>query len=229
LTTDVSVGLSEAVTTLEETASPKRRLRGSERRQRIEDAAAEVLATRGYDATTLAEIAAAAGVTRTVLYDHFSSKRVLYLHVLATQNAAMLSSVAAGITGSGGGRDRMRATVEAYLRFARDHATSRKLLVDPVPAGDDELDQVRQAYWDSRVQAVAAMLGPDLALTGVDVGSPEVAVMVELLITGVDGVAQWWTRHPDVSLEVVVEAAVRLLWNGMPNVGGALMLPLGRS
>jgi hypothetical protein len=63
----------------------------------------------------------------------------------------------------------------------------------------------------------------------VDVGSPEVAVMVELLITGVDGVAQWWTRHPDVSLEVVVEAAVRLLWNGMPNVGGALMLPLGRS
>ena len=61
------------------TDTVRRRLSGPARRQRIEAAAVEVFAERGYDATSVGEIATAAGVTRTVLYDHFRSKRELYL------------------------------------------------------------------------------------------------------------------------------------------------------
>ncbi|HET7689912.1 MAG TPA: helix-turn-helix domain-containing protein [Nocardioidaceae bacterium] len=207
------------VTTTVDDVPARRRLRGAERRQVIEDAAVEVFATRGYDAATLGEIAAAAGVTRTVMYDHFTSKRILYLHVLGTQNAAMLRSVAAGITGSGSARDRLRATVAAYLRFAADHPAARKLLVDPIPVGDEELDAVIRGYWDARVGAVSSMLGPDLERAGLSLDSPDVAVIVELLITGVDGVAQWWARNRHVPLEQAVDSASRLLWNGMPRMG----------
>ncbi|WP_377323385.1 TetR/AcrR family transcriptional regulator [Pimelobacter simplex] len=115
------------------TPSVRRRLTAPARRERIEAAAVEVFAGRGYDAASVGAIAAAAGVSRTVLYDHFRDKRALYLHVLGTENAAMLAEVGAGITGAGAGRARMRATVAAYLSFAQQRPAARRLLVDPVP------------------------------------------------------------------------------------------------
>lgn len=201
-------------------AGPRRRLTAAQRRQRIEAAAVEVFAERGYDATTLGEVAAAADVARSVLYDHFRDKRRLYLHVLSAENTAMLAQVTDGITAAGDGRDRMRATVAAYLTYAREKPAGRRLLVDPVPSGDEELDQVIRGYRNARAQVVASLLAPDLARAGI-AGSPEVPVVVELLIAGVDGVARWWTDHPEAGLAEVVDAAVRLLWQGLPRFGDA--------
>lgn len=201
------------------TGTVRRRLSGPARRERIEAAAVEVFAERGYDASSVGEIAVAAGVTRTVLYDHFRSKRELYLQVLDSQNAAMLAEVGAGITGTGAGPDRLRSTVAAYLSFAQARPASRRLLVDPVPTGDPDLDRVIAAFRSARTQAVATMLAADLAQSGVDPGSTAAAVVVELLITGVDGVARWWQEHPGTSLEEVTDIAARLLWNGLPRLG----------
>lgn len=198
----------------------RRRLSAPARRERIEAAAVEAFAARGYDATSVGEIAGAAGVSRTVLYDHFRSKRELYLHVLDTQNAAMLAEVGTGITGAGAGRDRMRATVVAYLAFARERPAARRILVDPIPTGDPELDRALHTFRSARTQAVAAMLAPDLARAGLAPGSTSAAVVVELLITGVDGVARWWQDHPGVTLEEVSDVAARLLWSGLPHLGG---------
>lgn len=180
-----------------------------------------MFADRGYDAATLGEIAGAAGVTRTVLYDHFGSKRELYLHVLAVQNAALLAEVGAAITGAGPGRERLHATVAAYLAFAQERPAARRLLVDPVRSGDAGLEQVQDGYRTARAQATALMLAPDLARTGLTGRSTEAAIVVELLIAGVDGVARWWRDHPAVSLGEVTDVAARLLWSGLPHAGDA--------
>jgi AcrR family transcriptional regulator len=55
---------------------------GNVRALRIEDAAARLFAEQGYAPTLLDEIAAAAGVTKPVLYRHFDSKQALYLALL---------------------------------------------------------------------------------------------------------------------------------------------------
>ena len=197
----------------------RRRMSGPARRQRIEAAAVEVFAERGYDAASVGEIATAAGVSRTVLYDHFRSKRELYLQVLDSQSAAMLAGVGAGITGAGAGPDRLRSTVRAYLSFAHERPAARRLLVDPIPTGDPELDQVLAAYRTARTQAVGTMLAPDLRRAGVEAGTVEASVLVELLINGVDGVARWWQHHRATDLEQVTDIASRMLWNGLPRAG----------
>src|SRR5690606_34726241 len=143
----------------------------------------------------------------------FRSKREHYLHVLEVENAAMLAEVGAGITGTGAGEDRLRATVAAYLSFVRRRPAARRLLVDPVPTGDAELDRVIAAHRSARAQAVTAMLAPDLARSGLAAGSIQAAVVVELLIGGVDSVARWWQEHPATTLEEVTETAARLIWN----------------
>lgn len=207
-----------------ETASvniPRRRLRGAERRARVEGAALEAFAHRGYDATSYGEIAAAAGVTRTVLYDHFPTKRALFLHVLATQHALMMGAIAEGITSEGGPRDRVRATIAAYLEFTRAHPATRRLLLDPIPSGDPELDEVVRGYLGARADAISTLLSADLARAGVDLRSTSLPVIVAVVSGASDGLAQWWALHPHVPLDEVVDAAVRLLWNGLPRAGEA--------
>lgn len=176
-------------------------------------------ALRGYDATSLGEIATAAGVTRTVMYDHFPDKRALYLHVLASQQELMLDEIAGGITSEGEPRDRVRATFAAYLRFTRDHPATRRLLLDPIPSGDSELDEVVHTYLQARADAIGALISADLARAGVDLGSVSLPVMVAAVSGAADGLAQWWALHPRTPLAAVADAATRLLWNGLPRAG----------
>lgn len=49
--------------------------RGAERRDLIEQAAARLFAERGYEDTSLEDVATAAGISRPVIYDHFATKR----------------------------------------------------------------------------------------------------------------------------------------------------------
>ena len=200
---------------------PRRRLRGADRRRRVEAAAVVAFANRGYDATSLGEIASEAGVTRTVMYDHFPTKRALFLEVLASQHELMLTEIARGITSEGGPRDRVRATLASYLRFTREHPATRRLLLDPIPSGDPELDLVVRGYLDDRADAISGLLSADLAGAGVDLGSTSLPVVVAVVSGAADGLAQWWALHPDTPFDEVVDAATRLLWNGLPRAGDA--------
>ena len=150
---------------------PRRRLRGpSAGADRT--AAVVAFANRGYDATSLGEVASAAGVTRTVMYDHFPTKRSLFLQVLDSQHQLMLSEIARGITSEGGPRERVRATLASYLRFTREHPAARRLLLDPIPSGDPELDLVVRGYLEDRSNAISGLLATDLAGAGVDLDRP---------------------------------------------------------
>jgi len=61
---------------------PGRRLPRAERREQILAAATQVFARAGFAATSLDEVAAAAGISRAILYRHFDSKTDLYRAVL---------------------------------------------------------------------------------------------------------------------------------------------------
>jgi AcrR family transcriptional regulator len=59
-----------------------RRLTAGQRRRQLVAVALELFARRGYRATTMDDIAEAAGVTKPLVYQHFSSKRALYLELV---------------------------------------------------------------------------------------------------------------------------------------------------
>jgi AcrR family transcriptional regulator len=72
--------------------------RGEETRSHILDVAGELFAERGYDATSVADICAQAGVTKGAFYHHFESKQAVFLEL----------------------RDRWLSPLEAQLNLARD-------------------------------------------------------------------------------------------------------------
>ncbi|MGA5344134.1 TetR/AcrR family transcriptional regulator [Streptomyces griseoincarnatus] len=57
----------------------ERRLSGAERRAQLVGIARDVIATEGTDALTLAYLASRAGISKPVVYDHFSSRSALLL------------------------------------------------------------------------------------------------------------------------------------------------------
>ncbi|MFC4588794.1 TetR/AcrR family transcriptional regulator [Sphaerisporangium corydalis] len=196
-------------------------MRGSARRARITEGALTVFAARGYHATAMEEIATAAGVTRSVLYDHFPSKRVLLITVLQEQNALLVEHVGARISGSGSPGHRLRATLDAYFSFAEDRPAARRLLFDHTDEDDPEIKAVRWGIREARTRAVAAMLARDLGRLGLDPETEIAQAVVELLISGTDGLAQWWARHPAVSRDDLVTAAMRVLWSGLSQLPDA--------
>ncbi|ROO85245.1 TetR family transcriptional regulator [Actinocorallia herbida] len=196
-------------------SSPRARMRAPERRALITAAALESFAVKGYEGTSLGDIAKAAGVSRTVMYDHFPSKRVLLLAVLHEENAKLVEFVASRITASGSARERMRGTVDAYFSFAESRPKSRRVLFDLVIEDDPEISTVRQGIRDARLRAVAAMLASDMREIGVDPAEPAVEAMVEFIISGLDGVSRWWERKPQTPRQSLVEGVMWLLWTGL--------------
>ena len=67
------------------------RLPADQRRQQLLDVARDVFAERGFHATSMDEIAEAAGVTKPVLYQHFPSKRSLYVELLTDTGDQLLA------------------------------------------------------------------------------------------------------------------------------------------
>src|SRR3974377_2499848 len=72
---------------------PIRRLSGGERRRQLFDVALRLFAERGYRATTMDDVAEAAGVTKPLVYKQLFSKRALYLELVDSVAQELLDAV----------------------------------------------------------------------------------------------------------------------------------------
>src|SRR5207244_8199054 len=90
----------------------KRRIPGPERREQILATARRVFATRGYEGFNVDEVAALVGVSKPVLYRHFSGKRDLYHAVLEEHLAELIRRLWVALSSSPDPRARLRACLE---------------------------------------------------------------------------------------------------------------------
>ena len=132
------------------TTPRRRRLRPEQRRELIVAAAAAEFGRRGFRDARLSDIAAAAGTTKAVIYDHFASKEALHAEVLAFTVRDFGAAVGAAVLKGATPLDRLRSGFEAYFRFCDERPDARLLLFrDPTAGGDVARSQ-------SRAQATAA-------------------------------------------------------------------------
>ena len=74
-------------------------------------------AERGFYATAMDDIAAAAGVTKPVLYQHFPSKRALFVELLDDVGRQLLDELTEATSRANTGRERVEEGFRAYFRF----------------------------------------------------------------------------------------------------------------
>src|SRR3954470_7203907 len=139
------------------------RLPAVRRRRQLLDVALEVFAERGVHGTSMDEVAEAAGVTKPVLYQHFGSKRDLYLQLLDDVGQRLLEDVQKATAAAGGPRQQVASGFEAYFRFVADHESAFRLLFggDGREADREFADAVRRVE-DAMADAVALLIEADI-------------------------------------------------------------------
>ncbi|BBX85514.1 TetR family transcriptional regulator [Mycolicibacterium aubagnense] len=190
-------------------------MNGAQRRVLIVDAARTLLAERPYDDVSIADIAAEAGVTRTVVYDHFPSKKDLVLSFLADEVTALVAVLSERISGSTGTpRDRMAAVLDAHFEFLHTRPLAFRILALDSLA-DPEIAEVGLQLSQTADQALGAALAGDLASAGFTADSPLLEAKLVLLTSAIRGVSTWWLNHPEVSRREIVDTTTEWLWHGI--------------
>jgi AcrR family transcriptional regulator len=199
----------------------RRRLPAAERRTRIRDEAARLFADGGFEGTTIDGIAAAAGVSAPVIYDHFPSKRALYAELLELHAAALVDATTKTGPGESIG-DLLRSNTEAFFGFVEEHpAAWRMLFRDPAP--DPEIGALQrrvQAAATSRLAETLVARAEELQLTAEIERAAANELIAELGKSALNGMAAWWWDHREVPREALIAVAMDVLWTGLRELTG---------
>jgi AcrR family transcriptional regulator len=114
----------------------------ADRRDMLIETAIETFAKKGFYATTMEEVASAAGITKPVIYQHFESKRALYLAILNHVGTALLSAMSEATQGVMTPYLRFDRGFEAYFRFVYEHKTAFELIFASGPRRDPEFREI---------------------------------------------------------------------------------------
>lgn len=116
-------------------------------RERLLAAVVKVIAEKGYEATTVADILAEAGVGRESFYELFEDKRSCMLTAHAMLVDDLESQIRAAYTAPGPWLDRAGAGLAVVLDwFAADPAVGRFTLIEMGAIGPDSLERFNAAY-----------------------------------------------------------------------------------
>lgn len=185
-----------------------RRLSADARRSILLRQAKALFAERGYSATSIDDVARAAGVTKPVVYDHFASKRELYVALMHELRDELLERAARDLAHDAAPEERLAAAIEHYFQqVKRDPAIVELLFAQP--RQEPELMQ----EWE-RLQAEAiGQLKPLVRQLSPGLTPWQLNVAVHLLHHGLNATAQAWPRS--ASAREMAELVTRLLWSGL--------------
>ena len=185
------------------------RLAPRQRRDLILEAAGRLFGEHGYDGTRLDDIAAAAGVTKPVLYRHFDEKTALYLALLE-RHRDDLGSFADAIPATGTLEQRLRAVLDVWLSYVEAHAYAWRMLFRDTGGGP----RVQAFRLEVQGRARVTLAGLIRSLGGHSIPAREIEPLAELLRMGMASLALWWIDDPAASREAILDAMARV-WLGL--------------
>jgi len=191
------------------------RLPAARRRKQLLDVALQVFADRGFHPTSMNDLAEAAGVTKPVLYQHFGSKRELYVELLEEVGERLRAAIGKATSEADSPRAQVERGFAAYFRFVAEHQAAFMVLFGGGTRRDEEF-----AAFGLRVEeAIADTVAGLIDVPGLDADTRR------LLAHGIVGLAEATSRHwlreghagdPDELASRVAELA----WAGLRGISG---------
>lgn len=125
-----------------------RRLKAPQRREQLIEVATRLFAKWGYEATTTAAIAEAAGVTEPILYRHFDSKQDLFVAIVRSVSAQTMEHWKEIISGTDDPAEQIRQIAQAFPDHIRDLADAYHVLHGALATSRDKKVQavMREHY-----------------------------------------------------------------------------------
>lgn len=193
---------------------PRRRLAPEARRAQLLAVAEDVFARLGFQGTAVDDIAAAAGVTRTLIYKYFADKDEIYLECVRAAREVLDNAVVTAAGEYDAPEDQLRAGFTAYFTFVRDGGSKWDVLFGGGAAAAGSVADLSALFRYQTVEVIAALVrsaAPGLA--------EDSAVAYAHAISGAaEQTAKWWRRHAGTTIDVVVEQLMDVLWPGLERI-----------
>jgi AcrR family transcriptional regulator len=186
---------------------------GKERREQLLDIGRTLFAARGFDGTSVEEIADKAGVSKPVVYEHFGGKEGLYAVVVDREVSRLLDRITASLVGNHP-RELLEQAAGALLRYIEEETDGFRILVRDSPVASSS------GTFASMISDIATQVEHVLAgqfkARGFETklaGLYSQALVGMVALTG-----QWWLDARKPKRDDVAAHLVNLAWNGLSHL-----------
>nr|WP_201784760.1 TetR/AcrR family transcriptional regulator [Nonomuraea pusilla] len=183
---------------------------GSERREQLILISRTLFAEKGFDGTSIEEIAATAQVSKPVVYEHFGGKEGVYAVVVDREMQKLLGMITEALAAAHSLIKLERAAL-ALLQYIEESSEGFRILVRDSHAASGT------GTFASLISEIASqvedVLADEFAARGYD---PKLAPMYAQMLVGMVALTgQWWLDVRKPGREEVAAHLVNLAWNGL--------------
>ncbi len=174
--------------------------------------ALQAFSQTGYHAASMDDIAAAAGVTKPVLYQHFASKMDLYLAILDASLSDLLVAGRTALRSTSDNKQRVNSMARAYFTFVSSPTGAFRLVFESDLANDPAVRERMDAADLALAREAATVISEDTGL------SEHQALLIASGLQGMVQVAarRWQRDGPgDIDQDEAIELLMTLAWRGV--------------
>ncbi|MFI7318660.1 MULTISPECIES: TetR/AcrR family transcriptional regulator [Streptomyces] len=186
------------------------RMTGAERREQLLDIGRTLFAAKGFEGTSVEEIAAKAGVSKPVVYEHFGGKEGLYAVVVDREMRQLLDMVTGALT-AGHPRELLEQAAFALLDYIETYTDGFRILVRDSPVAQST-GTFASLISDIATQ-VEDILGQEFKGRGFD--QKLAPLYAQALVGMVALTGQWWLDARKPKKAEVAAHLVNLAWHGL--------------
>jgi AcrR family transcriptional regulator len=180
------------------------------RREQLLQVGRTLFAERGFEATSVEEIASKAGVSKPVVYEHFGGKEGLYAVIVDREMQRLLGLIEGALTGDHPRRLLEQAAL-ALLTYIEDDTDGFRIMVRDSPVATS-MGTFASLIVDIAGQ-VEHLLASEFKARGFDA---KFAPMYSQMLVGMVALTgQWWVDVRKPKKAEVAAHLVNLSWNGL--------------
>jgi AcrR family transcriptional regulator len=182
----------------------------AQRRAQLIEVGLALLAEKGIEGTSVEEIAASAGVSKPLIYEHFGGKEGLYAVVVDREMRALLQLISESLL-QGSPRVKAENAALAFLTYIETRSDGFRILVLNSPVGGQSGSFA--TLLSEAASQVEHIFVSELTTRGFD---PQMAPMYAQMLVGMVALTgQWWLDARLLTREEVAAHIVNLAWNGL--------------
>lgn len=189
------------------------RMSGKERREQLLDVGRSLFAERGFEATSIEEIASRAGVSKPIVYEHFGGKEGLYAVVIDREMQRLLDIFNRALT-AGDPRELLEQAALALLTYIEDESDGFRILVRDSPVASTS--GTFSSLLNDIASQVEYILAREFKGRGYD---PKLAGLYSQALVGMVALTgQWWLEARKPKRDEVAAQLVNLAWHGLSHL-----------
>jgi AcrR family transcriptional regulator len=192
---------------------PRVRMTGRERREQLLDVGRTLFAQKGFEATSIEEIAARAGVSKPVVYEHFGGKEGLYAVVVDREMGDLMERLTAALS-SGHPRTLVEQAALALLTYIEEQTDGFRILSRDSPVAS------ATGNFSSLLNDIASQVEHILVreFSSREISTKLAPMYAQMLVGMVALTGQWWLEERKPKREEVAAHLVNLGWNGLAHL-----------